>query len=68
MNRTTGTLRAGLMVVLAALFGCTTPIEHGTAMSPQQISSDLVGKTWSGTLSNGSADDPGGECRWHHQD
>ncbi len=54
MNRTTGTIRAGLMVVLAALCGCTTPIEHGTAMTPQEISSDLVGKTWSGTLANGS--------------
>jgi hypothetical protein len=54
MNRTTGTIRVGLMVVLAALFGCATPIEHGTAMTPQQISSDLVGKTWSGKLANGS--------------
>ena len=44
MNRTTGTIRAGLMVMLAALFGCVTPIEHGTVMTPQQTSSDLVGK------------------------
>lgn len=54
MNRTTGTIRAGLMAVLAALFGCTTPVEHGTPMTPQQISSELVGKSWSGTLYNGS--------------
>jgi hypothetical protein len=54
MNRTTGTIRAGLMVVLAALFGCATPVEHGTPMTPQQIASDLVGKSWSGTLYNGS--------------
>ncbi len=54
MSRATGTIRAGLMVVLAALSGCLTPVEHGVAMTPQQISSDLVGKTWSGTLSNGS--------------
>jgi hypothetical protein len=54
MNRTTGTIRAGLIVVLAALFGCTTPVEHGTPMAPQQISSELVGKSWSGTLYNGS--------------
>jgi hypothetical protein len=43
-----------LIVVLAALFGCATPVEHGTPMTPQQISSDLVGKSWSGTLYNGS--------------
>ena len=54
MNRTTGTIRAGLMAVLAALFGCATPIEHGTVMTPQQISSDLIGKAWSGKLYNGS--------------
>jgi hypothetical protein len=54
MNRTTGTICAGLIAVLAALFGCTTPIEHGTSMTPQQISSDLVGKSWSGKLYNGS--------------
>jgi hypothetical protein len=40
MNRTTGTIRAGLMAALAALVGCATPIEHGTVMTPQQISSD----------------------------
>jgi hypothetical protein len=28
---------------------------HGATMSPQQITTDLVGKTWSGTLSNGSS-------------
>jgi hypothetical protein len=54
MNRATRTIPAGLVVVLAALFGCTTPVEHGTPMTPQQISSDLVGKSWSGTLYNGS--------------
>jgi hypothetical protein len=54
MKRTTGTIRAGLIVVVAALFGCTTPVEHGTPMTPQQISSELVGKSWSGTLYNGS--------------
>ena len=54
MSRTTGTIRAGLIVVLAALSGCATPIEHGTPMTPQQISSDLVGKTWSGKLYTGS--------------
>jgi hypothetical protein len=55
MSRTTGTIRAGLMAVLVTLFGCATPIEHGTPMTPQQISSDLVGKSWSGKLYNGSS-------------
>lgn len=54
MNRATRTIPAGLVVVLAALFGCTTPVEHGTPMTPQQISSELVSKSWSGTLYNGS--------------
>jgi hypothetical protein len=54
MSRTTGKIRAGLIAVLAALVGCAGPVEHGTAMTPQQISSDLVGKSWSGKLYNGS--------------
>ena len=54
MNRTTGTMSAGLMVVLAALSGCLAPVEQGTEMTPKQISTDLVGKSWSGKMSNGS--------------
>jgi hypothetical protein len=55
MARTTGVICAGSIAALAALFGCATPVEHGTTMTPQQISSDLVGKAWSGKLYNGSS-------------
>jgi hypothetical protein len=49
-----GMMRAGLLVALAALGGCLTPVEQGTPMTPKEITTDLVGKSWVGKMSNGS--------------
>jgi hypothetical protein len=56
MNWTKVAVRASaLAATIVALTACTTPLEHGDAVAPEQIKADLVGKSWSGTLSDGSS-------------